>query len=469
MMRRVFHAAFLATFALDAILGCTAVSAADNKPLRALVITGAGEHDWHAKTQRLRDILADSGRFEVRVNETSAGLSSATLSEFDVVIDNGANLAPAGEGDKAIAAFVKSGKGLVVAYPAIAAAKLLDCWPIATDAGTSAPVEFLNVTLVQLEHPIARGMRRDFRAPDSLPVGLAAKSGASVIATATRASAESGTSPTPVVVAASFGAGRAVALALGTDLSAMHETTYAAILARSCEWAATGHVTLPAELPAPGRAAGAVRALLVIGGHEHETEFYSIFGGYHDLDWINVDTSAGAFQHDLRKKYDVIIMYDFSRDLDDTCRQNLRDFVAADKGIVVLHHALLNYQKWNWWWEEVVGGRYRLDQEGSDPPSSVKLGQQIYVTPAEPHRVLTGVAPFHIVDEGYKNLWMSPHIRPLLTTDNPTSDHNLAWIGPCQTSRVVAIQLGHGHTAFDHPMYRTVVHNAILWAADKLK
>jgi type 1 glutamine amidotransferase len=44
---------------------------------------------------------------------------------------------------------------------------------------------------------------------------------------------------------------------------------------------------------------------------------------------------------------------------------------------------------------------------------------------------------------------------------------NLAWIGPCRTSRVVAIQLGHGPTIFDHPSYRALVRNAIVWAAGR--
>ena len=46
--------------------------------------------------------------------------------------------------------------------------------------------------------------------------------------------------------------------------------------------------------------------------------------------------STTAFQNDLRGKYDVIIMYDFSRDLDDKGKKNLRDFVESGKGIVVL-------------------------------------------------------------------------------------------------------------------------------------
>ena len=91
------------------------------------------------------------------------------------------------------------------------------------------------------------------------------------------------------------------------------------------------------------------------------------------------------------------------------------------------------------------------------------------MTPTVAHPVLRGINPFHITDEAYKNLYMSPRIKPLLTTDNPTSDTNLAWLGPCATSRVVAIQLGHGHSAFGHPSYRTLVHNAILWAAGRTR
>ena len=108
------------------------------------------------------------------------------------------------------------------------------------------------------------------------------------------------------------------------------------------------------ELPANARratpSADAVRALLITGGHDHEASFYTLFDGYKDLARMPVATSATAFQNDLRGKYDVVIMYDFSRDLDENGKKNLRDFVESGKGVVVLHHALLNYQKWTWWY-----------------------------------------------------------------------------------------------------------------------
>ena len=212
-----------------------------------------------------------------------------------------------------------------------------------------------------------------------------------------------------------------------------------------------------------------VRALLITGGHDHEASFYSLFDGYKDLGRVPVSSSDIAFQSDLRGKYDVLIMYDFSRDLNETSRKNLRDFVEGGKGIVVLHHALLNYQKWPWWYEDVVGGSYRLQKEGDNPSSSYKGDQQINVAPEGKHPITAALKPFQALDETYKNMWISPRVRPLLITDNPNSDRLLAWIGPCATSRVVAIQLGHGPTIFSNPEYRTMVHNAILWSAGRLK
>ena len=219
----------------------------------------------------------------------------------------------------------------------------------------------------------------------------------------------------------------------------------------------------------PPRPEDNVRALLITGGHEHETSFYSLFDGYKDLGRLPVSSSDTAFQSDLRGKYDVLIMYDFSRDLNETNRKNLRDFVEGGKGIVVLHHALLNYQKWPWWYEDVVGGSYRLQKEGDNPSSSYKGDQQINVAPEGKHPITAALEPFQALDETYKNMWLSPRVRPLLITDNPNSDRLLAWIGPCATSRVVAIQLGHGPAIFSNPEYRTMVHNAILWSAGRLK
>ncbi len=455
------------------------------KTLRVLILSGPGELDWRATTTILRQVLTDTGRFDVRVCETPAGLSSRTLQDFDVLVDVSGGSASRNDPEGEIARFVESGKGLVVAHGAVSATtathKLGDkkepagedpgktvqeCWPAVSPGGPHPPVHFLEARIVRPDHAITQGMPIQFRIADALPGGLAIHPGAEVIASARdEVNPDASSNDQPILLALRHGNGRVFCTAIGHDLAAMREPAFIATFARGTEWAATGMVTLPADLGLPRPAAGAVRGLVITGGHEHETSFYSLFDGYKDLAGMPVAASSEAFKKDLRGKYDVLIMYDFSRDLDATGKQNLRDFVESGKGVVILHHALLNYQEWPWWYKEVVGGSYRLKTEGDVRSSTVKDNQQFFVTPQREHPITAGIDPFHIVDEAYKRMWFSPGVRPLLVTDNPNSDRVLAWIGPSAAFRVVSIQLGHGPSAFNHPSYRALVHNAILWSA----
>jgi type 1 glutamine amidotransferase len=454
--------------------------------LRVLIRTGQGDHDWRATSAFLKRILADTGRFDVRVCETPTAITARTLEDFDVLVDD-CGSPPAGpDVERAIASFVESGKGLVMTHWALVChtaardsqaigasarpsgdATVKEYSPVFASLGPHPAIQFWKIRVSQSEHPIVKGVHSGAVTADVLYGGMTIRPGAEVLAVALGESG-SGIKEAPILVVARHGKGRVFCPVLGHDLAAIQEKAFIATFARGTEWAATGAVTLPADLGEPRPNKDAVRALLITGGHDHETTFYSLFDGYRDLDPIPVASSASAFQTDLRKKYDVVIMYDFSRDLSDAGKKNLRDFVESGKGIVVLHHALLNYQDWPWWYEDTVGGSYRLRREGKMPSSTVKADQQLFVTAEAEHPITAGIGRFHIVDETYKGMKFSPRVRPLLTTDNRNSDPVLAWVGPSASSRVVAIQLGHGPTAFGHPTYRALVHNAILWAANRL-
>ncbi len=419
--------------------------------LRVLILSGQGDHDWRATTPFLRRLLAGTGRFDVRVCEAPAGLTAQTLADFDVLVDEAGAAAQGGAGEKAIAGFVASGKGLVVTHGGLAASTSAgrhtadgqaraaqpestettqEYWPALPSGGSHSSPGFWEVRIDRPEHPIVQGMTTGYKAADAPYRGLANRASAVAIAVAKGdAGSGGGGNEQPVLVASAYGKGRVFGTALGHDLAAMHEKEFITTFARGTEWAATGAVTLPADLGLPGPRADAVKGLLITGGHDHETSFYALFDGYQDLARTPVASSATAFAKDLRGKYDVIIMYDFSRDLDETGKKNLREFVEAGKGVVVLHHALLNYQRWPWWYEEVVGGSYRLQSEGKVLSSTVKDGQQMFVTP-QAHAITAGISPFRIVDESYKRMWFSPRVQPLLLTDNPSSDHFLAWVGP---------------------------------------
>ena len=444
----------------------TAKTALSSSPaiLRALILSGAGNQDWRTTTPFVRQLLLDSGRFDVRVNESPAGLTAKTLAGFDVVVDDYAGPPLGTEAEKVVETFVAAGKGLVVTHGGLAGSdfgKLTKVtWPNNV-AAADTPFQVFLLRTTRSEHQVTEGLKSELHTGDQPRHGFTLGHGAEILATTEKGE--------PLLFASSSGKGRVFCTALGHDPGSMQEKAFITTFLRGTEWAASGKVTLPSEISVPGPNTNGLRVLVIAGGHDHEASFYGLFDGYKDLGWVAVSDSTLAFKQDIRAKYDVLVFYDFTRDLDDNGKKNLRDFVESGKGIVVLHHGILNFQKWPWWYEEVVGGLYRLERQGTIPNSTVKFGEEHLITPAGDHPITAGIGPFHVTDETYKGLFISPNIKPLLMTDNPTSDRTVAWIGPCTTSKVVFIQLGHDHSPFRHPSYRALVHNSILWTAGKLK
>lgn len=204
------------------------------------------------------------------------------------------------------------------------------------------------------------------------------------------------------------------------------------------------------------------RVLLVTGGHSHEISFYSIFDAAADLE-VNVDPHPAAYSGDLRKRYDVVLMYDLIADLDDSRKQHLREFAESGKGIVALHHSICSFRdSWRWYTQELIGGSYLAK-------SSYRHGQTLRITPAAAHPIIRGIGPFEIKDETYKSMWISPNNQVLFKTDDATSDGPVVWISPYEKSKVVYVQLGHGREAHENASYRKLVRNAILWSAGRLE
>ena len=204
-----------------------------------------------------------------------------------------------------------------------------------------------------------------------------------------------------------------------------------------------------------------LRVTLVTGGHEHELSFYSVFTGHPEFQ-VTVIPHPHAFRPNLVKTCDVLVLYDMA-DADDSEQAALRTFLEAGRGMVVLHHAIVDNQQWPWWYEEVVGGLYVQKAMPGKPASRYKHDEEFDVRPVGRHPILEGIGPFHINDEAYGDMWISPKIQVLLETDNPLNGKPLAWVGPFTKSKVVYIQLGHGSKAHEHPVYRKLVKQAISW------
>jgi len=483
-----------------ALLIVTGLSAAENTQdyyfrkgaVRVLILSGRNNHDWRASTPYLAKALEQTGRFDVRVEEEPNGIDADTLTPYDVLVDDYCGPRWPEVTEKAIEAFVRSGKGLVAVhaadYPFVGMVvlganqtktnitepvweewkRIIGAFWVPT-TGHGARYTF-KLKWTDPEHPILRGLDQDYYATDEFYAKFGYEPGVNVhvIATAYDDPKYGGTGKDePVLMTVQYGKGRVFHTILGHDMTALVEPGFVVPFVRGTEWAATGTVTLPTPAQARAEAAAkTMRVLVVTGGHPYNTSFYSVFEGYADISWDHAPSNEIAFQQDIRPRYDVLVLYDLSPDLSVAGRKNLRDFVEAGKGIVVLHHAIADYPLWPWWWQEVVGGRYLVKPDGNVPASTYKEGVEILTRPtAETSPITAGVGPMHLRDEVYKGVQICKGVKVLMTTDNPDSDGPVVWTSPYRMSRVVYIQLGHGPEAHRYPAYRKLVRNAIVWAA----
>lgn len=213
--------------------------------------------------------------------------------------------------------------------------------------------------------------------------------------------------------------------------------------------------------------AAPLRLLVVTGGHDYPTSFYTLFE-QPGMTWDHETTTESAFRRDVRDRYDVLVLYDMPSTLSAAGRANFQAFAESGKGIVVLHHALCSHNDWDWY-RDLVGARYQVEAQPGRPASTYKHDETIPIAVARPHPITNGVTLTQIYDETYKGMWFAPMNAVLLTTTHPLSDGPLVWISSYAPSRVVAIQPGHGREAHLDPGYRALVRNAILWSAKRLE
>ena len=475
-------------------------TAAPPERLKALILSGESDilyHDWRESTPALKSMLEATGRFEIKVLEQVRGAGPDTFAPYDVLILNYNGPRWGERTEKAVEDFVRAGKGFVsfhgASYGPLCGMEFDPAtrrWRQGKDQAWSAYFGLIGarwlpdkighgkrhvfkVSWTDREHPVSRGLAPDFLANDELYHRLDLLPETKVLATAFDDPETGGTGrDEPIIWTSAFGAGRTLHLTLGHDLSAMAQPGFRAAFARGVEWAASGAVTLPPEIPSTPRAQKPVRILAVTGGHPYPTGFYTLFEGYDDIVWSHATTPAEAFRPDLAERYDVIVLHDMWQDLAPEFRERLSAFVRSGKGVISVHHAIVDYTAWPWWWREVIGGQYFVQAQPGRPASEYREGVEMIATPTElgaSHPVTRGVGPLVVNDEAYRGMWHSPRIRVLMETRFELNDTPVVYLGPDPKLRAVYIQLGHSDSTLRHPAYRKLVHNAILWGAGRVE
>lgn len=253
----------------------------ENPPtIRTLIITGLTDihHDWRRTTPALKQLLEETGRFDVRVTEEFRGATAETLAPYDLVVLNYyGRFDPWGDipeerwgaaTEQALFEFVRSGKGLVGYHPSLSAgvgwgdgeyARMLG-GVMRADISRRAPINDFLVRVAAPEHPITAGWPAEFpHYDDDIYVNLEWPEGVerTVLLTGwddplkyTQAPPQWGSLPGmgedhPVAWVARYGAGRTFSTGLGHNVKAIDHPGFRSLFPRGAEWAATGQVTVP--------------------------------------------------------------------------------------------------------------------------------------------------------------------------------------------------------------------------------
>jgi len=234
-------------------------------------------------------------------------------------------------------------------------------------------------------------------------------------------------------------------------------------------------------------ASSKIRVLLVTGGHAFERpQFFKVFEDNPKITFEAVehpnpkdknapapDPVAAKLRPDAAKTYDVIVLYDMWQKITDEAKADFVALLKGGKGLVVIHHAIASYQEWEEY-PKISGARYYLKPtmvNGVEKARSQwKHDVDMKVCIADPkHPVARGLKDFEIHDESYKGYDIRPGMKPLLTTDQPLNSPTLGWTHTYGKARVVYLQLGHDHFAYENPNFCQLVAQAIRWTAGKTR
>lgn len=221
-----------------------------------------------------------------------------------------------------------------------------------------------------------------------------------------------------------------------------------------------------------GEARTKLKVLVVTGGHGFEKEpFFKTFQDNPDIVFTAATQgkTAEVYERADLLGYDVVVLYDMLNTITETQKAKFLSLFDKGVGLVVTHHALCSYQDWPEY-ERIIGGKYLRKPEVMDgktwPASGYQHDEDIpVVVVAKGHPICAGVKDFTIHDETYSNFRVQTDVTPLLTTTHPRNSQTVAWTRTQGKSRVVFLQLGHDHAAYENPNYRRLLAQSMRWAA----
>jgi type 1 glutamine amidotransferase len=174
-------------------------------------------------------------------------------------------------------------------------------------------------------------------------------------------------------------------------------------------------------------------------------------------------------QDENRGKYNTVLWYNINWDPPKEggfLEKYLENEIGTtEQGIVLIHHALLNFQNWEPY-TEICGLKERGANVGFKNTHDETVNTHILDTD---HPITKGIADFTLIDETYQiGEPEEPGNTILITTDNKISMRNLAWTRQYKKSRVFCYASGHDGKVYKDENYRIIINRALRWTAGRL-
>ena len=214
-----------------------------------------------------------------------------------------------------------------------------------------------------------------------------------------------------------------------------------------------------------------IKVLVVSGGHGfNEPAFFKMFDDNPAVACTKVKhkKSSEVYDREDLLSFQVVVLYDLWQNITDEQKAKFLSLFDKGIGLVVMHHALADYQKWPEF-EKAAGGKFLLAPETKDGVTTPQSGTgggplNIHVV-SKDHPITKGMDDFKLQDEYYNKCLVSKDATLLLTTDCPGNQKEVAWCHEQGKSRCVYIMSGHDQKVYTDTSFQKVLANAIAWAA----
>jgi uncharacterized protein len=180
-------------------------------------------------------------------------------------------------------------------------------------------------------------------------------------------------------------------------------------------------------------------------------------------------------------KTDVLVMYaQEGGNATPEQKANLDVFTKRGGGLVVIHTAAVSNDPV--WWKSVIGGAWVQGKtKWKEGPMDLYYVENQRI--GEQHPITKGASNFHIDDEIYYDMDLSPDIRVLATSYTPNVPGNkkpveggkahiydiqpMMWAYEKENYRAFVAIPGHLYSTFEQPFYRGILMRGIAWAGKR--